>query len=153
MTTADFATWLADLALAAGYDTTPHRGGRRALAMDMGVDPSVVGKMLGGFTPAIETQRRLVEVLNSKNVKVTVREMLIRSGTLREEDLPLPDEQAPPPIAEIDLYAVARRYGIPDERAELFVASARALAKTFADEPDEATIKQPSQTGRLSAKR
>ncbi|MFJ9771132.1 transcriptional regulator [Kitasatospora sp. NPDC101157] len=134
MTTASFPAWLAELALAAGYDTTPHRGGRSALATDMGVDPSVIGKALSGTAPAIETQRRLVEVLKSRGVRVTLRDMLIRSGTLLEEDLPQPDEQPPPPATDIDLYAVAAKYGIPPERAHLFVKSVEAVANTFADD-------------------
>jgi hypothetical protein len=78
--------------------------------------------------------------------------MLIRSGTLQAEDLPEPGDAPPPPVAQMDLYEVARSYGIPAERAPLFVASVEAVANTFADEAEGSTIKQ-SQTGGLSARR
>jgi transcriptional regulator with XRE-family HTH domain len=144
-----FTEWLAAVALAAGYDTTPGRGGRADLAKKMGVDASVVGKALaGGVTPNIGTLRLLAQALD-----VPIAEMLVRSGTLKPEDLPQSGEAPPPPVTELDLRAVARHFGVPADRTQLFVASVEAVAKTFADEAEGDTVGRSSQTGGLSAKR
>lgn len=124
-----FTDWLAQVALREGYDLTPGEGGRSKLAKAMGVDPSVVGKIFTSpKSPAIDTQRRLAEALNVK-----MSEMLIRSGTLRSDELPQPGEAPPAPTSKMDLYAAAAEYGIPPERADLFVKSVEAVAKTFAN--------------------
>jgi hypothetical protein len=86
-------------------------------------------------------------------VDVELRDVLIKAGILLPEDIPRPDEPTPPSTKNLDLYAVARAYGIPDDKASLFVASVEAVANTFADEQEEATIGGSSQTGRLSARR
>lgn len=149
---ATYGNWLAAMARRAGYDTSPGNKGRTDLARAVGVDPSVVGKALDGKgKPTIATQRRLAKALD-----IQMRDMLIRSGTLDPEDLPGEGDVLAPDAADIDLYAVARKYGIPADQVHLFVASAEAtitgLANTFAGE-QRRTIISTSQTGGLSAER
>lgn len=142
-----FAEWLRGCAAAAGYDPNS-RGGIASFARAAGTDRGQTGRAFRGeVKPAISSLRAWARVL-----KVPLREMLVRSGTLEEDDLPQPGDQPPPPAADIDLYRIARKFGIADERAHLFVASVEAVANTFADEQKGTTIAQ-SQTGGLSAKR
>jgi hypothetical protein len=142
-----FAEWLRGCAASAGYDPNS-RGGIAALAKAAGTDRGQTGRALRGeVKPAISSQRAWSRVL-----KIPLREMLVRSGTLEADDLPQPGDQPPPPTTEIDLYQIARKFGIAEDRAHLFVASVEAVANTFADEQKGTTIAQ-SQTGGLSAKR
>lgn len=147
-----FAQWLRSLAAQAGYDPDT-RGGTAALAKASGTDRGQTGRALRGeVKPQIDSLRAWTRLFQTAGVNVTLRDMLIRSGTVQPQDLPAPGE-TPPPAATIDLYAVARTYGIPDERAALFVASVKAMAQTFADDP-RADIISGSQTGgHLSAER
>lgn len=156
---AEFADWLRERAAKAGYDPDS-RGGIAALAKAAGTDRGQTGRALRGeVRPSIESQRAWTDALRKKGVDVSLREMLIRSGTLRADDLPQEGEAAPPPAAQLDLFAVANAFGVPEGRAPLFVAAVEAVAKTFADEPKTATEESEeasvsaSQTGGLSAKR
>lgn len=144
-----FATWLARVALKAGYDTTPGAGGRVTLAKAMGVDPSVIGKALSGVRPHVDTQIRLAKALG-----VPVREMLIHSGTVEPEDLPIPGDAPPPDTKDLDLYQVARQYGVPEDKLHLFVRSVESVASAFASEVEAAKIgESPHTGGRLTAER
>ncbi|MFJ8743454.1 helix-turn-helix domain-containing protein [Embleya sp. NPDC127516] len=81
-----YARWVYDRAVERGYDLdSPRGGGRSQLAADAGMSASSVGRLLKAETmPDLDSMIRLAKVLN-----VEVREMLIRSGKLTEEDLPL----------------------------------------------------------------
>ncbi|MGW2371778.1 helix-turn-helix domain-containing protein [Kitasatospora sp. NPDC001683] len=141
----EFADWLREQAAAAGYDPAT-RGGISELARAAGTDRGQTGRAFRGeVRPSIDSQRAWARVLD-----VPLHEMLVRSGTLQADDIPT--DVTPPKAADLDLYEAARRYGIPEERRHLFVASVEAVAKSFAEEPKGGTIIQ-SQTGGLSAKR
>ena len=75
----EFAAWLRARATAAGYDlSSPRAGGRSKLAADTGVSLSQIARVLSAKNrPDIDTQRQLAKAL-----RVPLREMLIRSGTV-----------------------------------------------------------------------
>ncbi|MEV7770457.1 hypothetical protein [Kitasatospora sp. NPDC086791] len=140
----EFADWLRTKAAAAGYDIET-RGGLSALAKAAGTDRGQTGRAFRGeVRPSIDSQRAWARVLG-----IPLHEMLVRSGTLQADDIP--DAQVASP-ADLDLYDVARKFGIPEERRHLFVETVESMANTFAETPKSGTISQ-SQTGGLSAKR
>jgi transcriptional regulator with XRE-family HTH domain len=140
---ADFAAWLRDRAIAAGYDlSSPRAGGRSKLATDTGISLSQIARVLSGNNrPDIDTQRRLAKAL-----RVPLREMLIRSGTVAEEDLPAPGEASLPatPLTDIDLAEKARSWGIPEDKIHLFVAAIESVASAMADPDARRDGKKPS---------
>ncbi|OPC81841.1 hypothetical protein B4N89_13645 [Embleya scabrispora] len=81
-----FARWVYDRAVECGYDLdSPRGGGRSQLAADAGMSASAVGRLLKAETmPDLDSMIGLARALD-----VDVREILIRSGKLTEEDLPL----------------------------------------------------------------
>lgn len=146
-----FAAWLRDLAKQAGYDPDS-RGGIASLAKASGTDRGQTSRaMRGEVRPSIDSLRAWTRAFQDRMVAVEFTDMLVKSGTLRPEDLPEPDETPPPPTRGMDLYAVARMYGVPPERAELFVRSVEAVASTFADGSNGTTISESRQTGGLLA--
>jgi hypothetical protein len=150
-----FATWLRDLAAQAGYDPDT-RGGIAALARAAGTDRGQTSRALRGEArPKVDYLRAYTQAFNRAGVNVTLREMLIRSGTLLEDDLPRPGETPPPPVSQLDLYRIAReQFGIPEDKLHLFVRSVESVANAFADEPKTTTISESPQTGgHLSAER
>jgi transcriptional regulator with XRE-family HTH domain len=82
----EFAGWIEDLLRSRDYDIdSPRGGGRSKLADDAGVHRAAVSRLLQRQSmPDLETMRRIAAVLG-----VPLREMLIRSGRLTEDDLPL----------------------------------------------------------------
>lgn len=137
-----FALWLADLARRAGYVIDgPRGGGKRDLARDAGVGRSLVSRaLLGEAIPDVKTQRGLTQALRARGVEVTLREMLIRSGLVDAGDLPAADAPPPPPITEIDLHQVARKFGIPPDKIELFARVVESTAQQFADTDTSANV-------------
>ncbi|KAA0929721.1 MULTISPECIES: helix-turn-helix domain-containing protein [Streptomyces] len=121
----EFAAWIEDLLRARGYEIdSPRGGGRSKLADDAGVHRAAVSRLLQRQSmPDLETMRRIAAVLG-----VPLREMLIRSGRLTEDDLPLTGggraaegEEAPWLSPE----EAARRMGVPPELRDLFAGVAR----------------------------
>ncbi|MEV6423008.1 helix-turn-helix transcriptional regulator [Streptomyces sp. NPDC051662] len=123
-----FATWVEELIRRRGFDIdSPRGGGKSRLADEAGVHRAAVTRLLQRQSmPDLETTRRLSHVL-----QVPVREMLIRSGRLTEEDLPLPD---PPPRAvhapesatgsvagTLTLEEAAVALGVPVEQRDMFI--------------------------------
>lgn len=149
-----FALWLRSLAAKAGYDPDS-RGGIAALARAAGTDRGQTSRALRGETrPGIDNLRAWTKTLNEAGVNVTLRDMLINSGTLLAEDLPQPGETPPPPISQMDLYEVARQFGVPEDKLHLFVRSVESVAEAFASEPEAAKIgESPHTGGRLTAER
>lgn len=82
-----FATWIEELIRRRGFDIdSPRGGGKSRLADEAGVHRAAITRLLQRQSmPDLETTRRLAQVL-----QVPVRDMLIQSGRLTEEDLPLP---------------------------------------------------------------
>ncbi|MER6688627.1 helix-turn-helix domain-containing protein [Streptomyces minutiscleroticus] len=119
----EFAGWVEDLVRARGYDIdNPRGGGRSKLADDAGVHRAAVGRLLQRQSmPDLETTRRLAAVLG-----VPLRDMLIRSGRLTEDDLPLSGGGRPADgEARLSPEEAARRMGVPPELRALFVKVAR----------------------------
>lgn len=147
-----FSRWLRTLAAQAGYDPDT-RGGVAALARDAGTDRGQTSRaMRGELKPSIAYLRAWTNLFQSKGLQVTLRDMLIKSGTVEPDDLPAPGD-TPPVAASIDLYAVARTFGIPDSRAHLFVSTVAALAQTFADDARPDSISGSQTGGHSSAER
>lgn len=151
--TSDFTGWLRGVVIAAGFDLNK-RGGVRAFADAAGTDPGQTSRALAGKTrPSIDYLSAWTAALRAKNSQVTMREMLVRSGWVAADDLPdLPPVATSRSTHEIDLDAVAEALGVPSDRRDLFVASVKSVAKTFADTDQGDTVGN-SQTGGLSAKR
>lgn len=135
----EFAPWLRNLAKRAGYDPDT-RGGTAALADAAGIDRGQLSRALNGKArPSIDYLRALARVLPT-----TLRELLIRSGWAQEDELPT--EGTPPP-GPIDLHAVAREFGVPPEKIELFVRLVEGAAQTFADDQNSTTVGAHTQKG------
>lgn len=86
----EFAAWIEAVMRRRGYDIdSPRGGGKTKLAEDAGVHRAAITRLLQRQSmPDLETMRGLARALG-----IPVREVLIRSGRLTEEDLP----QAPAP--------------------------------------------------------
>ena len=86
-----FAGWVEDLMRERGYDIdSPRGGGISRLAEDAGVHRAAVTRLLQRQSlPDLETMRALARVLG-----VGLRDMLIESGRVTAEDLPLPEGAA-----------------------------------------------------------
>ncbi|BCL29604.1 helix-turn-helix domain-containing protein [Streptomyces aurantiacus] len=122
---AEFAGWIEELLRARGYDIdSPRGGGRSKLADDAGVHRAAVSRLLQRQSmPDLETMRRIAAVLG-----VPLREMLIRSGRLTEDDLPLAGGGRPADGEDhlrLSPEEAARRMGVPPELRELFAKVAR----------------------------
>ncbi|WAU78804.1 helix-turn-helix transcriptional regulator [Streptomyces sp. Qhu-G9] len=121
----EFAGWIESLLRVRGYDIdSPRGGGRSKLADDAGVHRAAVSRLLQRQSmPDLETMRRIAAVLG-----VPLREMLIRSGRLTEDDLPLTDGGRSADGDEhlrISPEEAARRMGVPAELRDLFAKVAR----------------------------
>ncbi|MED7822957.1 helix-turn-helix domain-containing protein [Streptomyces chiangmaiensis] len=96
----------------------PRGGGKSKLADDAGVHRAAVTRLLQRQSmPDLETMRRLATVLG-----VPLRDMLIRSGRLSEEDLPLDQDRSEDgQLQRLSPEEAARRMGVPAELRDLFV--------------------------------
>ncbi|RDG35984.1 helix-turn-helix domain-containing protein [Streptomyces corynorhini] len=129
MTTSDleqFATWIEELIRRRGFDIdNPRGGGKSRLADEAGVHRAAITRLLQRQSmPDLETTRRLAHVLG-----VPVRDMLIRSGRLTEDDLPLPSPQnasdgtsgGVSQIRRLTIEEAAIGLGVPEEQREMFI--------------------------------
>lgn len=123
----EFAAWIERLMRLRNYDIdSPRGGGKSKLADDAGVHRAAVSRLLQRQSmPDLETMRRLAAVLG-----VPLRDMLIRSGRLSEDDLPIAagrggqDVEGTEPLSPEE---AARRLGVPPELRELFVRVTKAF--------------------------
>lgn len=125
---AAYGKWLRARAAAAGFDPRV-RGTLSALAEAAGTDPGQTSRALTGKTiPSIETQRAL-----SRPLRLSLTEMLVRSGMLTPEDLP----GGTVVIQDADLPAVGADLGVPADKLDLFQRLVRSVAQelTAASEP------------------
>nr|WTA00392.1 helix-turn-helix domain-containing protein [Streptomyces sp. NBC_00857] len=104
-----------------GYDIdSPRGGGKSKLADDAGVHRAAVSRLLQRQSmPDLETMRRLAGVL-----EVPLRDMLIRSGKLSEDDLPIVARQQADTVEDaprLTPQEAARKMGVPPELREIFV--------------------------------
>ncbi|MFG2721603.1 helix-turn-helix domain-containing protein [Streptomyces sp. NPDC048416] len=132
-----FASWVEDLMRERGYDIdSPRGGGRSRLAEDAGVHRAAVTRLLQRQSlPDLETMRALARVLG-----VGLRDMLIASGRVTAEDLPLPegaaqgggrDDQGRVTPAE-----AAALLGIPDSHRRQFVEMAEMIIAVSRTRPE-----------------
>ncbi|MGW0560437.1 helix-turn-helix domain-containing protein [Streptomyces sp. NPDC003016] len=118
-----FAAWIEELIRRRGFDIdSPRGGGKSRLADEAGVHRAAITRLLQRQSmPDLETTRRLAQVLD-----VSVREMLIRSGRLTEDDLPLPqavEGAAQPGVGErrLTLEEAAAGLGVPADQRDMFI--------------------------------
>lgn len=133
-----FTAWIEDVIRRRGYDIdSPRGGGKSRLADEAGVHRAAITRLLQRQSmPDLETMRRLAHVLG-----LPVREMLIRSGRLTEDELPMP--QAPDDLdrqnagsERITLEEAATALGVPAEQREMFMRVAGQFLPADPVEPD-----------------
>ncbi|MFJ4831588.1 helix-turn-helix domain-containing protein [Streptomyces sp. NPDC088747] len=118
-----FATWIENVMRDRGYDIdSPRGGGKTKLAEDAGVHRAAVTRLLQRQSmPDLETMRGL-----SRALGVPVRDVLVHSGKLTEEDLPEVPAVAPVDIVlsgegTITAEQAAVALGIPEHLRAAFV--------------------------------
>ncbi|MEU1349690.1 helix-turn-helix transcriptional regulator [Streptomyces sp. NPDC005795] len=114
-----FATWIEELIRRRGFDIdSPRGGGKSRLADEAGVHRAAITRLLQRQSmPDLETTRRLAQVL-----QVPVRDMLIQSGRLTEEDLPLPSAgRQSTGRGRLTLEEAADGLGIAADQREMFI--------------------------------
>lgn len=86
-----FSTWFRERMRRSGYDIdTKRAGGQKKLAEDSGVSNTVISHMMNGTRiPDVQTMVKVAPRLGTN-----VREMLLRSGRVLEEELPAPTGNA-----------------------------------------------------------
>ncbi|GAA5057189.1 helix-turn-helix domain-containing protein [Streptomyces similanensis] len=134
----EFAGWVEGAMRARGYDIdSPRGGGRTKLAEDAGVHRAAVTRLLQRQSmPDLDTMRGLARALG-----VPVRDVLIRSGKLAEEDLP--QTPAPSPAAAptggaaLSAEQAAVALGIPEHLRAAFVQITEQLRVGGAGAPDQ----------------
>nr|WP_217179666.1 helix-turn-helix transcriptional regulator [Streptomyces sp. AC495_CC817] len=130
-----FAAWMEDVMRARGYDIdSPRGGGKTRLAEDAGVHRAAITRLLQRRSmPDLETMRGL-----SRALGVPVRDVLIRSGKLTEQDLPKPSTPPVPGTAPgghpLSAEQAATALGIPEHLRAAFVRVTEQLR--HGQEPD-----------------
>ncbi|MFI6334719.1 helix-turn-helix domain-containing protein [Streptomyces sp. NPDC050535] len=150
----EFATWIENLMRDRGYDIdSPRGGGKTKLAEDAGVHRAAVTRLLQRQSmPDLETMRGL-----SRALGVPVRDALIHSGKLTEEDLPEVPALAPVEIVlsgegTITAEQAAVALGIPAHLRAAFVQITEQLRlggaqETSAQTPGGATAEAEAEVG------
>jgi transcriptional regulator with XRE-family HTH domain len=112
-TAKEFGALVRRLAESAGYDLTPGRGGRIALARDTGMSESAVGRMLSGLTLPMPSQfENIARALNAD-----VRHLLVAAGVISHESWPegtTPDVRSSTTQSPQSPEAYADAWGITD---------------------------------------
>ncbi|MFE5482100.1 helix-turn-helix domain-containing protein [Streptomyces sp. NPDC056527] len=114
----EFAGWVESLMRERGYDIdSPRGGGKSRIADEAGVHRAAVTRLLQRQSmPDLETMRRIAPLLG-----VSVRDMLIRSGRVTPEELPIAADLLPPNDWQPTMEDFARWLGVPDERLGVFI--------------------------------
>ncbi|MFF3944343.1 helix-turn-helix domain-containing protein [Streptomyces sp. NPDC001902] len=117
----DFADWIEGLMRGRGYDIdSPRGGGKSKLADDAGVHRAAITRLLQRQSmPDLETMRGLARALG-----IPVRDVLVRSGKLSEDDLPRPDVHASgagPAGPRMTAAQAADALGIPEHLKAAFI--------------------------------
>ncbi|MBX7465902.1 helix-turn-helix transcriptional regulator [Streptomyces sp. MAG02] len=129
-----FAGWVEDLMRERGYDIdSPRGGGRSRLAEDAGVHRAAVTRLLQRQSlPDLETMRALARVLG-----VGLRDMLIESGRVTADDLPLPDGAGGGAgRGRVTPAEAAELLGIPDSHRRQFVEMAEMIIAVSGARPE-----------------
>jgi transcriptional regulator with XRE-family HTH domain len=132
----EFAAWIEGVMRARGYDIdSPRGGGRTRLAEDAGVHRAAITRLLQRRSmPDLGTMRGL-----SRALGIPVRDVLIRSGKLTEQDLP----RAPVPAGTgtapgdhtLSAEQAATALGIPEHLRAAFVQITEQLRLGSAADP------------------
>ncbi|MEV0260889.1 helix-turn-helix transcriptional regulator [Streptomyces sp. NPDC050617] len=136
-----FASWVEGLMRERGYDIdSPRGGGRSRLAEDAGVHRAAVTRLLQRQSlPDLETMRALARVLG-----VGLRDMLIESGRVTADDLPLPGvgrigtAASGPGAGRVTPAEAAGLLGIPDSHRRQFVEMAEMIIAVAGVRPVDA---------------
>lgn len=145
----EFAAWIRGVMRARGYDIdSPRGGGKTKLAEDAGVHRAAITRLLQRQSmPDLETMRGL-----SRALGIPVRDVLIRSGKLTEEDLPqapTPPAAGPAPEDQTFLSAeqAATALGIPEHLRAAFVQITEQLRLGTTTEPTAPEAEADGQAG------
>ncbi|MEU9084587.1 helix-turn-helix transcriptional regulator [Streptomyces sp. NPDC048357] len=113
-----FAAWVETLMRQRGYDIdSPRGGGKSRIADEAGVHRAAVTRLLQRQSmPDLETMRRIAPLLG-----VSVRDMLIRSGRVAPEELPLASPEPAPGGRQPTIEDFAQWLGVPEARRAVFV--------------------------------
>lgn len=133
----EFAAWMKGVMRARGYDIdSPRGGGKTKLAEAAGVHRAAITRLLQRQSmPDLETMRGL-----SRALGIPVRDVLIRSGKLTEEDLPQAPASpatgtAPEDRTFLSAEQAATALGIPEHLRAAFVQITEQLRVGTATEP------------------
>lgn len=126
---AGWLIWLQGLLADRGYDVTSARSGDKTrFAVDAGLAPATVTRILGGKAPDLE-----VQVTLSRFLGVSLDELLVRTGKASETDFRHSPNQSghaavssENPLTPEELAAMA---GVPKEDRDWFVTMVRRLRK------------------------
>ncbi|TQE32060.1 helix-turn-helix domain-containing protein [Streptomyces ipomoeae] len=144
----EFAAWIEGAMRARGYDIdSPRGGGKTKLAEDAGVHRAAITRLLQRQSmPDLETMRGL-----SRALGIPVREVLIRSGKLTEEDLPqapAPPVAGPPPGDQsLSAEQAATALGIPEHLRAAFVQITEQLRLGATTDPTAPEAGRDGQAG------
>lgn len=127
--THQFAEYIRQAVIAAGYDIdSPRGGGKKALARATGMSQTSVGRMLAGQTlPDPNNLERLAEVLN-----ISLPELLVRSGVISRKSSSrlAPSAPSAPPASSTPLTPAraAQQLGITNpENVRFFETTVQML--------------------------
>ncbi|MFF5975774.1 helix-turn-helix domain-containing protein [Streptomyces sp. NPDC012769] len=140
----EFAGWVEGLMRARGYDIdSPRGGGKSRIADEAGVHRAAVTRLLQRQSmPDLETMRRIAPLLG-----VSVRDMLIRSGRVTPEELPLAADLLPPGDWQPTMEDFARWLGVPDERMDVFV---KVVTQFLEPEPEDGDVRVTGESRRAA---
>ncbi|MFC7792381.1 helix-turn-helix domain-containing protein [Streptomyces cinereoruber] len=140
-----FAGWVEGLMRQRGYDIdSPRGGGKSRIADEAGVHRAAVTRLLQRQSmPDLETMRRIAPLLG-----VSVRDMLIRSGRVTPEELPMASDLLPAGDWQPSLEDFARWLGVPDERMGVFVKVVNQFLEPDVEAGDADGVAAPRRTAR-----
>ncbi|MFF1507769.1 helix-turn-helix domain-containing protein [Streptomyces sp. NPDC058326] len=141
----EFAGWVEGLMRQRGYDIdSPRGGGKSRIADEAGVHRAAVTRLLQRQSmPDLETMRRIAPLLG-----VSVRDMLIRSGRVTPEELPMAEDLLPPSDWQPSMEDFARWLGVPDDRMGVFVKVVNQFLEPDAEAERPAGAAEPRRTAR-----
>ncbi|MFH9722848.1 helix-turn-helix domain-containing protein [Streptomyces sp. NPDC017254] len=141
----EFAGWVEGLMRQRGYDIdSPRGGGKSRIADEAGVHRAAVTRLLQRQSmPDLETMRRIAPLLG-----VSVRDMLIRSGRVTPEELPMAADLLPPSDWQPSMEDFARWLGVPDERMGVFVKVVNQFLEPDTEAEPPAEAPGPRRTAR-----
>ncbi|MFE5658315.1 helix-turn-helix domain-containing protein [Streptomyces sp. NPDC056517] len=126
---AGWLTWLQGLLADRGYDVTSARSGDKTrLALDAGIAPATVTRILTGKAPDLE-----VQVTLSRFLRVSLDEMLVRTGKASDSDFRhSANESGQTPVSSetrLTPEELAVAAGVSKEDREWFATMVRRLRK------------------------